>query len=262
MTNESISRLKTRTLILAAALLSSVATSQLHATQVEWSSFDSDGVTIRYQVEGAGEPVLLIHGYRADGNMNWRFAGVNKRLADKYKVITIDNRGHGKSDKPEDPAAYGKNMVLDQIRLLDHLGIESAHVAGYSMGGMIALRMLVDYPERVRSAAICGMGWRQPSEPRRQSSDERTESRLSSLHQAIAARWDELNITKEQLEAILVPMITIIGEDDGLYESTVVPMRELRPDIPLELIEGAAHAGAPMKLRFREALREWIDQQR
>lgn len=203
--------------------------------EIEHGSFDSDGVTIHYQVEGAGEPVLLIHGYRASGDMNWRLAGVNRALADGYKVITIDNRGHGKSDKPTDVASYGRKMVLDQVRLLDHLGIESAHVAGYSMGGMITLRMLVDHPDRVRSAAICGMGWT--------NDDEETKARFAAAPPAgtnpdpvaVAVRqaWGELGVSRSALEAIQVPMITIVGDRDGLYERSVKPLREVRPDVPL-----------------------------
>ena len=246
-----------------AALFSACACSLLAASDgagVEEGSFDSNGVEIHYTVEGEGEPVLLIHGYRADGNLNWRFPGVNNALSSAYRVITIDNRGHGGSGKPADPEAYGREMVEDQVRLLDHLGIESAHVAGYSMGGMITLRLLADHPERVRSAAICGMGWRQ-SEPRPDGELPPRDERTKVEHWAAAASWPALDISRAELESIKVPMIAIIGADDGLLERTVVPMREVRPDIPLVLIEDASHAAAPMKASFREAVRSWVDQQ-
>lgn len=225
-------------------------------------TFDSAGTTIHYQVQGpdAGEPVLLIHGYRASGSLNW--ASVMSTLAENYRVITIDNRGHGKSDKPEDPAAYGREMVRDQVRLLDHLGIESAHVAGYSMGGMIALRMLVDHPERVRSAAITGMGWTKDDEETRQRfAAAPPEARPADpVHRAIYVGFGELGISRDHLAAIDVPMITIVGDQDGLFDSSVKPLRAVRPDVPLVLIEGASHMTAPLKPTFRAALLEWLNE--
>lgn len=228
------------------------------------TSFDSDGTRIHYRVDGpaGGEPVLLIHGYRATGSLNW--SATIDHLADRYRVITIDNRGHGKSDKPENPEAYGREMVRDQVRLLDHLGIESAHVAGYSMGGMIALRMAVDHPERVRSAAITGMGWTRDDEGTKQRfARPRDEDRAPTnpAYRAAYVKFGDLGISKEQLRAIQVPMITIVGSADGLYQSSVQPLREVRPDVPLVLIDGASHMTAPMKPEFRDALARWIDEQ-
>ncbi|REJ84628.1 MAG: alpha/beta hydrolase [Acidobacteria bacterium] len=224
-------------------------------------SFDSDGVGIHYRLSGptGAEPVLLIHGYRAAGSLNW--SATERLLAERYRVITIDNRGHGKSDKPEDPAAYGRAMVRDQVRLLDHLGVDSAHVAGYSMGGMIALRMLVDHPERVRSAAICGMGWTRDDEATRRRYAESEDAPEDPVHRAVYRAFGDLGISREQLEAIEVPMVAIVGDQDGLYEGSVVPLREVRPDVPLVLVEGASHMTAPMKPAFREALAEWLDLQ-
>src|SRR5262245_6822113 len=87
--------------------------------------FDSNGVKIHYITEGKGEPVVLIHGFAADIDKNWRTgfavgpANTNggprifEALAQKYRVIALDNRGHGKSDKPHDPKQYGTEMVED-----------------------------------------------------------------------------------------------------------------------------------------------------
>ena len=69
--------------------------------------FDSDGVKIHYIIEGEGEPVLLIHGFAAKLQVQWGMPGVIKDLAEDYQVIAIDNRGHGRSGKPHDPAKYG-----------------------------------------------------------------------------------------------------------------------------------------------------------
>ena len=74
-------------------------------------------------------------------------------------MIAIDNRGHGLSDKPHDPQAYGINMVSDVVRLLDHLSIQKAHIVGYSMGGRIASVFLTEHPERVRTATLGAAPW-------------------------------------------------------------------------------------------------------
>src|SRR6266446_970237 len=110
--------------------------------------FDSNGVKIRYTVEGKGEPVLLIHGFTANIEIQWTIPGITRALAKKYQVIAFDNRGHGKSGKPHDAEKYGMEMVEDAVRLLDHLKIKKAHVVGYSMGGMIALKLAVVHSDR------------------------------------------------------------------------------------------------------------------
>jgi pimeloyl-ACP methyl ester carboxylesterase len=126
--------------------------------------FDSAGVKIHYTVEGKGEPVLLIHGFGADIQANWSAPGIIKELSDAFQVIAIDNRGHGKSEKPHDPRAYGMQMVEDSLPLLDHLRIQKAHVVGYySMGGRITCAIVGYHTERLRSAVLGGYGWYPPA---------------------------------------------------------------------------------------------------
>ncbi|HEX72751.1 MAG TPA: alpha/beta fold hydrolase, partial [Candidatus Hydrogenedentes bacterium] len=106
-------------LLIAAALLAFFAT-----RRVTGDYFDSNGVRIHYTVEGAGDPVILVHGFAANADLNWRLPGVTKALAKEFRVIALDNRGHGLSDKPHDPQQYGAEMIEDVVRLMDHLGIE------------------------------------------------------------------------------------------------------------------------------------------
>ena len=107
--------------------------------------FSSDGVRIAYidvAPEGSdlGEPILLIHGFASSHRINW----VNPRWVDTLskagrRVIAFDNRGHGRSEKLYDPAAYHSDvMARDAANLLDHLSIPRADVMGYSMGARIA----------------------------------------------------------------------------------------------------------------------------
>src|SRR5690242_19535896 len=108
--------------------------------------FESDGVQIHYTVAGKGTPVVLIHGLYASAKTNWELPGIVADLAKSHTVIALDNRGHGQSDKPEKEGEYGVKMVEDVVRLLDHLHIEKAEVAGYSMGGMITMKLLTLHP--------------------------------------------------------------------------------------------------------------------
>ena len=131
--------------------------------QAEDLFFDSNGVKIHYTVQGKGEPVVLIHGYAINIGLNW--AAVMPSLINDYQVIAIDNRGHGKSDKPHDAASYSpKLMASDTIHLMDHLKIPKAHIVGYSMGGFITSVILTEHPNRCLTATMGGAGWSSPEE--------------------------------------------------------------------------------------------------
>src|SRR5262245_26749067 len=84
--------------------------------------FNSNSVKIRYIDVGHGEPVVLVHGFSSSIEANWAATGIIDRLAKDFRVIALDCRGHGKSDKPHDASAYGSAMVEDLANLLDHLG--------------------------------------------------------------------------------------------------------------------------------------------
>ena len=89
------------------------------AGRAESGFFDSKGVKLHYTVEGQGEPVLLIHGFAVNDQLNWVIPGIVKALAKDYRVITYDNRGHGRSGKPHEAKHYGLEMIEDVVRLLD-----------------------------------------------------------------------------------------------------------------------------------------------
>jgi pimeloyl-ACP methyl ester carboxylesterase len=123
-------------------------------------TFDSGGATIAYIDEGEGDPILLIHGFASNVQVNWvNTSWVTTLKRAGLRVIAIDNRGHGESEKLYDTADYGgATMAQDARRLLDHLGIECADVMGYSMGARIAAFLVLAHPERVRSVIFAGLG--------------------------------------------------------------------------------------------------------
>ncbi|MDY6923490.1 MAG: alpha/beta fold hydrolase [Pseudomonadota bacterium] len=117
---------------------------------------DADGDRIRYVGQGTGHPVLLIHGAFGSGARLLQTA-FGKGLAARHRIIAPDSLGHGDSDAPSDPARYGPRRRADQLAaVLDALGIERAHVVGYSMGGWMASALATFRPGRVASLAIGG----------------------------------------------------------------------------------------------------------
>lgn len=123
-------------------------------------TFQSDGLTLAYESAGDGPPVLCIHGFASSGKVNWIDTGwVETLVGAGYRAITLDNRGHGASDKPYDPELYyPRDMARDGVALLDHLGIERAALLGYSMGARIAAFLAYEHEERVACAIFGGMG--------------------------------------------------------------------------------------------------------
>jgi pimeloyl-ACP methyl ester carboxylesterase len=118
--------------------------------------FDSNGVRIRYVDQGEGEAVVLVHGFLGNIESNWVDTGIMPKLAAHYHVIALDERGHGRSGKPYDAKAYGREMAADVIRLMDHLHVNQAHIVGYSLGGRISALAVALHPERFLTATFGG----------------------------------------------------------------------------------------------------------
>jgi pimeloyl-ACP methyl ester carboxylesterase len=118
---------------------------------------DSNGVRINYRVEGTGPPLVLVHGF-TESLESWYELGYVAALVSDYRLVLIDIRGHGASDKPHDPAAYAlERRVGDVVAVLDTLGVGKAHFWGYSMGGWIGFGMARHAPRRVDRLVIGGM---------------------------------------------------------------------------------------------------------
>ena len=117
---------------------------------------DNRGVRIHYEVEGSGPPLVLQHGL-TDSIGGWRQFGYIDALKGDYRLILIDARGHGASDKPHDPAAYAMSLrASDVVAVLDEIGVERVHYLGYSMGGRIGFDTAKLALERLRSLLIGG----------------------------------------------------------------------------------------------------------
>lgn len=116
------------------------------------------GVRIHYEVAGAAEgiPLVLQHGFTSNLN-RWIEAGYAARLEERFRLLLVDARGHGESDKPTRPEDYDwRSRVLDLVAVMQDAGVETAHLWGYSMGGQIAQSALVYAPQRFRSVTFGG----------------------------------------------------------------------------------------------------------
>jgi pimeloyl-ACP methyl ester carboxylesterase len=126
--------------------------------------FDSDGVRIAFVDLMPSDPprdvIILVHGFASNHRVNWLDTSwSNRLLLEGYRVLALDHRGHGKSEKLYDPALYSPAlMAADVVRLMNHCGIERAHVMGYSMGARVTAVLAVRYGDRLKSALLGGLG--------------------------------------------------------------------------------------------------------
>ena len=114
------------------------------------------GVRIHYETAGNGPALVLHHGTMGSGP-DWADLGYVGALQDGHRLILIDARGHGQSDKPHDGAAYDLRLrAADVVAVLDDLGVPSASFLGYSMGGWIGFGLAKHFPQRIDAFIIGG----------------------------------------------------------------------------------------------------------
>ena len=123
-------------------------------------SFRVGPVEIAYLDEGDGDPMVLVHGFASNKEVNWLHPGWIATLTRAgRRVIALDNRGHGASTKLYDPARYHSAIIAEDVRaLMDHLAIDRADLMGYSMGARIAAYLALAHPARVRGVILGGLG--------------------------------------------------------------------------------------------------------
>ncbi len=276
-----------------ALLCGLVVASRLGAGEKEKGSFDSKGVKVHYAIEGKGEPVLLIHGFAATTQFQWELPGIVRALAKDHRVIAMDVRGHGQSDKPTDPKQYGAEMAEDAVRLLDHLKIDKAHVVGYSMGALITGKLMALHPDRLLSATLGGAGVIPAGTKLPPFVDELAESlekgkgigpllialtppgkpkppefliRQANLMfggergkvlAAVVRSWKDLAVPKEKLKANKVPALAIVGTIDPLKQSVDLIKDDLA-NLKIVTIEGGDHISTFSNPKFVEVLRKFL----
>lgn len=266
--------------------------------QVEGAYFETeDGLRLHYTDQGVGDPVVLLHGYAMNQDLSWRHGGIIDDLARDHRVIALDFRGHGLSGKPHDPSAYGMEMARDVIRLLDHLGIDRAHLVAKSMGAAVALAIVAHYPDRVLSAVPTAMGWVRPWGANLAAQVALTESleegggfdpllrhlwadggdpgwlniQLANLVVGrindkvalakLTARLTEMLVTEGHLRRNRVPTLTIIGSRDPLVADALEQARVMARH-ELVILEGAEHFYLSRHPDYMRHVRRFLDAHR
>jgi len=257
--------------------------------RAQGKTFDSNGCSVHYTVDGEGPAVVLVHGLAIHSDLNWRRTGIIGMLDDDFQVIAMDLRGHGLTDKPTDPGQYGEEMAEDIVRLMDHLGIDKASVAGYSLGGFIALKAVAEHPERFRCTALCAAGWKDPEDPseipnpykpppaphkelsmlfiagsnKERSLFHRVRNGVGDklipqgARKAVKSSYTELAVTREQLENNTVPCICFIGDKDGLRPLGEALRRHMA-ELEYVSLKDKDHFTTCLSSEFRKGLREFL----
>ena len=191
-----------------------------------------DGTKIYYEVKGNGEPVLLVHGFIVNGQ-SWKRTELYKDLlANGYKVIILDQRGNGFSDKPHDSTAYDNDAeAKDIMGLMKHLNIKKYSAVGYSRGSIIVARLLA-LDKNIKKAVMGGMGaeFTDPQWPRRimfyhalrGDSVPELKAMVDNVkkqgldQQALAyLQRSQPSTSKEELGKVKQPVLIICGDKDS-----------------------------------------------
>ena len=242
-----------------------------------------DGTKLSYEIDGDGPPVVLLHGFVADTYINWVRPGVVGRLtAAGFRTIALDQRGHGMSDKPHEPAAYADGAMLSDARaLLDHLGIERCAMVGYSMGAMNTLRLAASGEERIRAAVLGGIGGsllaarEGGTEILAEAMEAEDKSTITNAfaksfrdfadltkgdRKAFAALQRQPRTPIEGIESVNVPVLVLVGDNDPMIGDPQA-LADKMPNATATVV-GGSHLNVVNNPQFHEATVTFLEANR
>lgn len=204
--------------------------------------------------EGEGEPVVLLHGAFSDSDsLIPLFAG---RLGDRYRIVAFDRRGHGRTPDSPEPFHY-ESMADETIAVLEQVG-QPAHLIGYSDGGIVSLHVARRCPELVRSLVLIGTNYHVDGlMPDWLDDDESTMAFLQAGYAAVspdggghfpivaekttAMFTTEPTMTEDDLRALTMPALVLVGDDDAVRHGHTVSLYESIPNAQLAVVPGTSH---------------------
>lgn len=248
------------------------------------ATFESAGYAIAYDdIAGDnGRPMILVHGFTSNRQEGWARLGWYGAFERKrIRSVALDNRGHGESAKPHEPEAYSRDaMSNDILNLMDHLGIERAHIMGYSMGSRLAIAAAMKAPKRFATLTVGGVGdkmfeARVPGNPMaeameaadiesikepmlksfRQFADEQGEDRLAL---AALTRNRGAEFTREELATVTVPTLVVAGSRDELAGNPDV-LAKVFPDGRAVTLPGCDHFSAIPHALYKATVFDFLD---
>ena len=243
--------------------------------------FERDGVRLHYELHGPedGRPIVLVHGFASHYRLNWVGTRWQETLTGAgFRIIGLDCRGHGSSDKPHDPAAYAiQTMAADVRGLLDHLELQTADFLGFSMGARIGLQAVLDFPESWHRVVLAGLGTHgaidQAASIARafRGGTPDTEVAESFFKFASGHRGNDLEALAACIEgpapppdparlgAIKTPILVVIGDRDELVSGADELVEQI-PNSRLVTVPGRDHLGTVPARDFKEAALAFLDE--
>jgi pimeloyl-ACP methyl ester carboxylesterase len=258
-----------------------------------------DGTRISYRVFGEGSPgapaVVLVHG-TALTQAIWRGFGWVRELQATHKVVTLDLRGHGRSDKPYDEDAYDQALFVgDVLSVMEAAEVEKAHLIGYSLGGRVGFQLAYSHPGRLASLVTLGGSPRTGG----QGIFDKTffpgviDTIVARGMQAFVDRWAEHlghpldnstviallandpralaaymrkteqdpGVPMHALSTLPMPLLMVTGTEDHIRVRAAARMQSYRPSTPVRLLDGATHGRTPRHPDALPTIREWLEAQ-
>ena len=258
--------------------------------------FNNGGAKIYYEIEGEGPPVIMIHGFSGNLEINWKQTNWVRVLKEDYRLILLDCRGHGKSDKPHNESYYGHKMTEDVVKLIEHLSIDKANFLGYSMGASIVFRLLLSSPHLFISAILGGFvlnilesekeraNYQDTTQMRieafrAESNDQVKKASVRAYRRFAEARGNDLKALasvlagflkdsleeynspiqmKQSLKKITVPLMTVVASNE-LIPGDKTLMAQLVPDACHFQIQGKDHITVRSDPKFHMIVKAFLD---
>lgn len=222
-------------------------------------------IELHCEETGGGEPLVLLHGNGEDGTY---FTHQIAHFSQRFRVLALDTRGHGKSPRGEAPFTI-RQFARDLLAFLDARGIERAHLLGFSDGGNIALAFALAHPERVGKLVLNGANLNTRGVKRSVQVPIELGYRMARLFAGLSAKArtnaemlglmvNDPNVAPEELAALTAPTLVIAGENDMIREDHTRLIAERIPNARLAFVPGDHFVAAKNPAAFNREVERFL----